>query len=80
VSVVEGLLKKDKSERLGFKGGAKEILAHPFFASIDATKLEAKDFKPPFIPKIEGKFGEDDFLKYFNSEGGAAIEDTHIPK
>jgi len=78
--VVECLLDKDKSTRLGSKGGATEILAHPFFASIDRAKLEAKDFKPPFIPKIEGKFGEEDFLKFFNAESGAAIEDTHIPK
>lgn len=80
VSLVEGLLDKDKSTRLGSKGGATEILAHPFFASIDAAKLAEKDFKPPFIPEIEGKFGEEDFLKYFNSESGEAIDDTHIPK
>ena len=80
VSLVEGLLDKDKTTRLGSQGGAKEILAHKFFESIDVAKLEAKDFKPPFVPKIEGKFGEDDFLKYFNAESGAAIDDTVIPK
>ena len=80
IDIVERLLDKDKSKRLGSQGGAKEILAHKFFAGIDVAKLEQKDFKPPFIPKIEGKFGEEDFLKYFNSEGGAAIEDTVIPK
>jgi len=35
VDLVSGLLKKDKSQRLGAKNDAVEILAHPFFKSLD---------------------------------------------
>lgn len=39
VNIVSGLLKKDKATRLGAKGDAEEIIAHPWFNSIDIKKL-----------------------------------------
>jgi hypothetical protein len=35
VSLVSGLLRKDRTQRLGTKGGAEEIMKHPFFATLD---------------------------------------------
>ena len=35
---------------MGANGGA-EVLAHPFFANIDTTKLLAKEIRAPFVPK-----------------------------
>jgi hypothetical protein len=39
VNLVSGLLRKDRHQRLGSRNGADEIIAHPFFASIDVPKL-----------------------------------------
>lgn len=42
VDLIVGLLAKDKTKRLGFKDGGKEVLGHPFFADLDLEKLEKK--------------------------------------
>ena len=47
------LLSKDKKERLGAKGGADEILSHPWFANIDIAALKKKEIPAPFIPELE---------------------------
>ena len=44
------MLIKDKSKRLGAKGG-NEVLSHPFFAELDLEKLSNKEIRAPFIPK-----------------------------
>jgi hypothetical protein len=33
---------------LGYTGGIKEILAHPFFQNLDIKKLENYEIEPPF--------------------------------
>ena len=49
--MITKLLNKDKSKRLGVKGGD-EVLGHPFFAELDIDKLMQKQLKAPFLPKI----------------------------
>lgn len=51
VSLVSQLLRKDKKQRLGSKGGATEIMKHPFFDSIDVKKLLKKEYEASFIPE-----------------------------
>jgi serum/glucocorticoid-regulated kinase 2 len=46
------LLEKDPSKRLGVNGG-EEIMAHPFFASINWQKLKRKELKAPFVPTVD---------------------------
>jgi serum/glucocorticoid-regulated kinase 2 len=59
VDLISKLLKKDRTQRLGYTGGIKEILAHPFFQNLDIKKLENYEIEPPFQP---------DFTKdYFNT-------------
>jgi hypothetical protein len=41
VDVINALLTKDKTKRLGYEGDMNEILSHPFFASLDLVKMEA---------------------------------------
>ena len=53
VDLISKLLKKDRKQRLGYKDDVKEVLEHPFFASIDKDDLEGYDVKPPFIPDFE---------------------------
>lgn len=67
MDLVAKLLEKDKGERLGAVNDADDILAHPFFATLDMKELLAKTLKPPFIPKVDQK---DDFTKFFNTNSG----------
>jgi RAC serine/threonine-protein kinase len=64
-SLLSGLLIKSPSARLG--GGpddAREIQAHPFFASINWTDLVLKKITPPFKPQVTS----DTDTRYFDSE------------
>jgi serine/threonine protein kinase len=58
--LIKKLLEKNRKKRLGAKGDANEILAHPFFAGIDLQKLLNKELEPPYKPEIS------DDLKYFD--------------
>lgn len=51
--LIEKLLDKDKMKRLGQKGDVEEVLAHPWFASIDKEKLLKKNIVPPFRPEVK---------------------------
>merc|ERR1712146_327475 len=54
-SLITGLLTRDPNQRLGHgDSGSADIRAHPFFASIDFTALEARQLTPPFVPDIKG--------------------------
>ncbi|KAN0004451.1 hypothetical protein ACTFIZ_010616 [Dictyostelium cf. discoideum] len=52
-SLINGLLTKDPTKRLG-ANGAIEIKRHPFFKSIQWRKIENKEITPPFIPSTKG--------------------------
>lgn len=72
------MLAKDKSKRLGVAGDGPEILAHPFFASIDLKKLETKVFEAPFKPEISSDFVD---VKYFNAKNDAKdLTETYVPE
>ncbi|XP_058061733.1 RAC-gamma serine/threonine-protein kinase isoform X2 [Anopheles bellator] len=73
-SLLSGLLVKNPKQRLG--GGpddAKEIMAHPFFASINWTDLVHKRITPPFKPQVTS----DTDTRYFDKEfTGESVELT----
>ena len=51
------LLRRDPSERLGTRGGAEEVKAHPFFKGVDWALLRWKDAplaKKPDPPRADG--------------------------
>ena len=77
VNIVSGLLKKDKATRLGANGDAEEIIAHPWFNSIDIKKLLKRELDSPFIPEV-GADGVND--KYFNVKTGEELAESIIPK
>jgi serine/threonine protein kinase len=60
--LIKKLLEKGRKKRLGGAGDLDQILAHPFFASIDIQKLLNKELKPPYMPEIA------DDLKYFDQK------------
>ncbi|XP_063385105.1 RAC serine/threonine-protein kinase [Cydia fagiglandana] len=73
-SLLAGLLTKEPASRLG--GGpddSHEIMAHPFFASVNWADLLAKKIPPPFKPQVES----DTDTRYFDSEfTGESVELT----
>ncbi|MQL90383.1 hypothetical protein Taro_022961 [Colocasia esculenta] len=50
--LVEGLLAKDPARRLGSRGGAEEVKAHPFFRGV-RWELLAEVARPPFLASCE---------------------------
>ncbi|XP_019889807.1 atypical protein kinase C isoform X2 [Ooceraea biroi] len=55
-SVLKGFLCKDPAERLGCgkrPSGFLDIVAHPFFKTIDWEMLEQKQIAPPYKPPLE---------------------------
>lgn len=73
-SLLSGLLAKAPKDRLG--GGpedVKEIMAHPFFATINWKDLENKKITPPFKPQVTSETD----TRYFDSEfTGESVELT----
>ncbi|XP_019126152.1 serine/threonine-protein kinase Sgk2b isoform X2 [Larimichthys crocea] len=53
-SLLEGLLERDVTKRLGGSYDLVELQEHPFFASINWDDLLARKVRPPFIPKVTG--------------------------
>ncbi|XP_067138596.1 serine/threonine-protein kinase Sgk2-like [Centruroides vittatus] len=55
-SILEGLLQKDKSKRLGSREDIEEVKLHEFFRPINWVELEAKAIPPPFNPNVRDCF------------------------
>jgi len=66
ISLLNGLLERDESKRLGSSDkDYLEIKEHEFFKDIDWDKLYQRKITPPFIPEAESN---DDDAKYFDTE------------
>lgn len=62
-------LSKNPAERLGTTGGLKEIISHPWFASINVEKLLSKSIVPEFKPKLSKNIMDvSNFDKMFTSD------------
>jgi hypothetical protein len=64
MDLINGLLDKDKTTRLGANGDWKQILKHPVFEGVDIEQYEKKLITPPFKPAIS----EQDLSKFFNAD------------
>ncbi|XP_013404642.1 serine/threonine-protein kinase Sgk1 [Lingula anatina] len=62
--ILEGLLQKDKSIRLGCRQDFQEIKFHEFFASINWAKLDSRGITPPYNPNVSNEMD----LKHFDPE------------
>uniref|UniRef100_A0A3P8VNQ8 Si:ch211-195b13.1 n=1 Tax=Cynoglossus semilaevis TaxID=244447 RepID=A0A3P8VNQ8_CYNSE len=67
--LLEGLLQKDRTKRLGVKNDFLELKFHSFFSPINWDDLMAKKITPPFIPSVSGPTD----LRHFDPEF------THLP-
>ncbi|TNM93058.1 hypothetical protein fugu_018460 [Takifugu bimaculatus] len=67
--LLEGLLQKDRTKRLGVKDDFLELKYHSFFSPINWEDLMAKKITPPYIPSVSGPTD----LRHFDPEF------THLP-
>lgn len=73
VDIVNKLLKKERTKRLGSKDGQKEILSHPWFKGVDVVKLESYQVVPPFVPKHDNG----NLTQFYNSKSSEQdLQDT----
>ncbi|XP_056592366.1 G protein-coupled receptor kinase 5 isoform X2 [Triplophysa dalaica] len=78
-SICKSLLTKSPKERLGCgsKNGSDAIKAHPFFKSINFTRLEAGRVKPPFIPDPRAVYCADVLdIDQFSTVKGVILNET----
>ncbi|KAL3463812.1 kinase-like domain-containing protein [Aspergillus heterothallicus] len=64
---VKGLLNRNPKHRLGAKGDAKELMAHPFFHDINWEALSRKEVIPPFKPKLKSDTDTSNFDPEFTN-------------
>ncbi|XP_062385384.1 STKc_SGK domain-containing protein isoform X2 [Sardina pilchardus] len=67
--LLEGLLHKDRTKRLGVKDDFLELKTHAFFSPINWDDLMARKITPPFVPSVSGPTD----LRHFDPEF------THLP-
>lgn len=60
-------MQKDKAQRLGSKGGADEVINHPWFEGLDWEAIKNKEAKTPYVPPQEN-YGLDNFDEMFTNE------------
>ena len=73
--IILQLLQKDPANRLGSKNDSLDVMSHPWFKSIDMTKLLTRQLKAPFVPKTAG----DEWIQNFDSEfTNEKPRDSHI--
>jgi len=78
VDLINRLLTKDKSKRLGAgPNGLEDILNHPFFSDIDLDAIENKQIEASFKPTISEELTELDLKKFFNTETIKNENDVH---
>lgn len=63
-SLIDCLLHKDPTKRLGFLNGAEDIKKHVFFNGINWSQIYDKKVIPNFVPDL-GNFGLDNFESQF---------------
>ncbi|XP_072410046.1 serine/threonine-protein kinase Sgk1 isoform X3 [Chiloscyllium punctatum] len=66
--LLEGLLQKDRTKRLGAKADFLDIKAHIFFSPINWVDLNAKKLTPPFNPNVSGPSDLQHFDPEFTEE------------
>eukprot|EP00962_Isochrysis_galbana_P037788 scaffold13280_cov114-Isochrysis_galbana.AAC.3 len=66
--IIEGMLMREPSQRLGGKSQGDEVLQHPFFRGQNWDDLLAKAIKPPFKSKTASLEDTNNFHKAFTNQ------------
>lgn len=74
--LLEGLLTRDAEARLG----GEDVRKHPFFASIDWKKLEARELDAPWKPPVKDMLDTTQIDDYFKQEkpGDSVVENSFL--
>lgn len=75
--LITKLLNKSMNLRLGFKGGAEEVKAHPWFKGADWNAYLTRKVKPPFVPAAISVLDTSNFDSKFTQE--AAVDSPPTP-
>uniref|UniRef100_A0A672P3Q9 Serine/threonine-protein kinase Sgk3-like n=1 Tax=Sinocyclocheilus grahami TaxID=75366 RepID=A0A672P3Q9_SINGR len=67
-SILQALLEKDNTRRLGYRDDFNEVKGHEFFSSINWDDLEQKKLPPPFNPSVESQYDISNFDPEFTEE------------
>ncbi|KAJ8279751.1 hypothetical protein COCON_G00068170 [Conger conger] len=67
-SILQALLEKDRTKRLGSREDFIEIKSHSFFSSINWDDLEHKRIPPPFNPNVNSQYDLTNFDTEFTEE------------
>uniref|UniRef100_A0A8B9JNG5 Serum/glucocorticoid regulated kinase family member 3 n=1 Tax=Astyanax mexicanus TaxID=7994 RepID=A0A8B9JNG5_ASTMX len=67
-SILQGLLEKDNTRRLGYRDDFNEVKSHDFFSSINWDDLEQKKIPPPFNPSVDSQYDISNFDPEFTEE------------
>ena len=62
------MLTRDVTRRLGGAGGASEVQAHPFFASVEWELLAARRLPAPYLPDTELVYAKDHMVPISQDE------------
>ncbi|EIW81313.1 hypothetical protein CONPUDRAFT_82294 [Coniophora puteana RWD-64-598 SS2] len=68
VSILQRLLTRDPSRRLGSKGDAEEVKGQPFFRDVNFDDIMNKRIAPPYFPTINGSADTSNFDEEFTRE------------
>ena len=68
VSILQRLLTRDPSRRLGSKGDAEEVKRQPFFRDVNFDDILHKRIAPPYFPTINGTADTSNFDEEFTRE------------
>uniref|UniRef100_A0A673I8T6 Serine/threonine-protein kinase Sgk1 n=1 Tax=Sinocyclocheilus rhinocerous TaxID=307959 RepID=A0A673I8T6_9TELE len=67
-SILQALLEKDHTRRLGYRDDFNEVKGHEFFSTINWDDLEQKKLPPPFNPSVESQYDISNFDPEFTEE------------
>ncbi|WOO79280.1 cAMP-dependent protein kinase catalytic subunit PRKX [Vanrija pseudolonga] len=63
--LIRGLLTADRTKRLGnLRGGARDVMNHPWFAGVDWGSLERKEIGAPIVPRVGSMSDSQNFQRY----------------
>jgi serine/threonine protein kinase len=72
--LVDGMLQKEPDLRLGSgPADGDDIRKHAWFATIDWTKLEARQLTPPFKPNVKSELDTSNFDEEFTSQAVESV-------
>lgn len=78
-NILDSLLRKDPSKRLGSVRGSDEVKEHPFFDNINWKLIEEMKYEPFFKPKINVDLGLHNFDPEFTELPVNSLEVTEGP-